>query len=213
MPFQPVPNVAQVQLEYAGGGVTAQNTVYFHRDIGWDEAALSALAEDCVEAWETNVAPDVTQDWGLVQTIATNLESDIGLKQIWKPAAIIPGGLVAQSAPANVSFAIKFSAPRRGRGINGRIFSIGLPENECGLGTLSSTHANALAADWAAFAAEVEAASSCQHVIVHRVVGGVRLPEGIIDSVAGYTFTDLSLDTQKLRLPDHKKAKRRVPTP
>jgi len=213
MPFVPVPNTAQVQMVYAAAGVTAQNTLYFMRDAGWDEASLQALAEDCVEAWETNCAPHVTEDWALVRTIATNLESDVGLKQIWQPALAIQGGIVGVSAPANVTFAVKFAAPRRGRGINGRIFQIGLSETSVGVGTITSVYANAICAGWRDFAAEVEAASDCQHVICHKWAGNEPLDEGFTESVMAYTFSDLSIDSQKLRLPDHKKKKRKEPTP
>lgn len=215
MAFQPVPNVAFVQLEFGAGAITAQNGFYFHRDIGWDEPSLSALAENCVEAWDNNVKSSVTEDWALLRAVATNLESDIGLKQIWTPAVPIEGTILQQAAPANVTFAVKFLAPRRGRGINGRIFPIGLDETQVGAGFITSAYANQLVNAWRLFAEEVELNSNCSQVIVHRVTGGVRTPEGTWDTIAGYGYSDLALDSQKLRLPNHKKAKRRaaVPTP
>lgn len=213
MPFQPVPDTAQVALKFETGGINAQNTVYFHRVEGWNELELQALAEDCVEAWEAQLADTVTADWALIEAVATNLEETIGLKQIWRPAVPIQGTYVGTSSPANVTMAVKFIAPRRGRGISGRVFPIGIPEDVAGAGSLTSAYANNLVNSWAAFANEVETNSDCQHVIVHRVAGGVRLPVGTIDSVAGYAYTDLSIDSQKLRLPNHRKQKRPSPGP
>lgn len=208
MPFQPVPDVAQVQLKFQTGGINAQNTVYFHRSDGWTELELQALAEDCVEAWEAQLADTVTADWALIETVATNLEETVGLKQIWRPAVPIQGTYIGTTAPANVTMAVKFVAPRRGRGISGRVFPIGIPEEVAGAGSITSAYANNLVNSWAAFAGEVETNSDCAHVIVHRVVGGIRLPVGVFDTVSGYAYSDLSIDSMKLRLPNHRKAKR-----
>lgn len=210
MPFQPVPDTALVQLVMAAGGINAQNTVYFRKEGGWDVGSLQVLAENCVLAWETNVAPVTTSDWALIEAVATNQEATDSTKQIWKPALPIQGEIVLPSGPVNASFAIKFGMPRRGRGISGRIFAVGLPEQEIGPGSITSAHANLLVAAWRDFATDVETAVSCEHVVVHRVINGIRPPTGTPEAVSSYSYTDLSLDSQKLRLPNHKKQKRPI---
>lgn len=211
MPFQPVPDTALVQLMMATGGITAQNTLYFRKVGGWDQATLELLAEQCVLQWDTFVAPVTTADWALVEAIATNQETTDGTKRIWKPAAPIQGDVVSSTAPANVSFAVKFGVPRRGRGISGRVFVTGLDEEQVGAGSIDSALADLIVNAWRDMCGAVETNAGCEHVVVHRVVNGVRLAEAVPEAVSSYSYTDLSLDTQKLRLPNHKKAKR--PTP
>lgn len=208
MPFQPVPDTAQVQLVMAAGGINAQNTLYFRKVGGWDAGSLEVLAEQCTLQWDVFVAPAVTSDWALIEAVATNLEALDGTKKIWKPALPIQGDIALPSGPANASFAIKFGMPRRGRGISGRIFAVGLPESEMGPGSLTSGHANLLVVAWKDFFTNVETEADCEHVVVHRVVAGIVQPIGSAEPVSSYSFTDLSIDSQKLRLPNHRKQKR-----
>lgn len=194
----------------ATGGLTGQNILYYHKAGGFGEGDLQVLAEQVTLAWETNVAPTVTSDWALVEVVATSLDSLDGVKQIWRPAIPIQGGRVENSSPANVSMAVKFGVPRRGRGINGRVFVFGIPETEVGAGFITSTYASAVAAGWRTMQDDVASGALADHVVVHRTVGGVRPPEGDAETVTSYSYTDLAVDSQKLRLPNHRKAKRRA---
>src|SRR5574338_784470 len=161
MAFQPVPDTAECQLMMASGALTGQNTLYFRKVGGWDSASLQVLAEAVVAGWEDNIAAAVSADWALIEVVATNLESTSGIKQIWKPALPIQGTNVSQSAPANATMAVKFGVPRRGRGISGRVFHFGIPEDQVGAGFLASAYAQPVANAWRDACADVEVAADC----------------------------------------------------
>jgi hypothetical protein len=44
--------------------------------------------------------------------------------------------------------------------------------------------------------------------VIHRVVGGIKPPDASVTHILSYSLSDYALDSQKDRLPNHKKRRK-----
>lgn len=213
MAFQPVPNCATLVIKYQNTeGEKAQNDYMFEFAAPPTAANLHDLVEAAQTEWELSIAAQTSRDWSFYEAEARSEDGVILLKDIRRIVPPTPGLLADDTAPNNATLAVKFAIALRGRGLSGRIFAIGLGESTISGGYVSETYATNIVNEHKTFVEFVETAAACTHVVAHRYQGNppVRLPAGVPHEVIGYSYSDLAIDSQKLRLPNHKKRKRRT---
>lgn len=211
MVYQPALGVAEIRMKYLLDFEAAENV--YHVEHGsldpWPLADLEDLAST-FEAWETSDASVVrTVSASLIEVVVTDLTSLTTQRVTRAVSPVITGAVGGDSLPNNATIAIKADINNRGRGKSGRVFWVGLAESQ-----VTANHINTVAGDAIVLAlnnlrADVLALDPAYHmVVVHRVVDGVRPAQADWSAIASFSLTDQTVDSQKNRLPNHKRHKR-----
>lgn len=206
------PKVAQVQLKYLLGGNNLQNDFMVSGEDDWTVESLTDLIA-VFAGWAGTAGADVqSEDIQLIEIIATDLTSLDSPRVASRTDLPIAGTVDSQALPANATWAIIFQTAKRGRGRQGRIFFCGLAENQVDGNQVDGTVAGEILSAYDDLKSLVNAGpNGAELVIGHSVVDGVHLATGTTDPVIAITYTDLVVDSQRDRLPGHKKHKRPSP--
>lgn len=210
--IQDAPGVAQVLMQYTQQNQNLANVynVYKGSPTAWGEPALQALGA-VFNTWEDEVASGerVSQ---VVHTgcIVTDLTSLDASRVTVPQSPPVPGNIGTDGLPNNSTLAIKASTGKRGRGLQGRIFWIGMADVAATGSTVSTTAADLIVSALEQLIGLIHAEDAAYDLVVlHRMVDGIIMPIATHDVILNYHYTDLSMDSQVNRLPNHKKHKRR----
>jgi len=207
---QVVPAVARFEMRYRSSDTTMENVFYVRTSAStWDEATLDDV-ETAMRLWETSTASSFRSDGvGLYEIVATDLTSLFGIRKSYDISPVVTGAL-ANPLPNNVTVALKADIGRRGRGTAGRSFWIGLSEGQTvGPDQIAPIAANNLISSMDSLLADVAGVVPVEGMCIpHFVVDHVRPPSVLADIIVKYTLSDFYLDSQRDRLPGHKKHKR-----
>lgn len=211
MVYQPARGVAEVRMRYLLDFENAENV--YHVEHGsldpWPLADLEDLAST-FEAWEdTDGSTARSVSAHLIEVVVTDLTSLTTQKVTRAVSPVIDGTIGGDSLPNNATLAVKADINNRGRGKSGRVFWIGLAESQVTANTINTAARDAIVLALNNLRADVLALDAAYHmVVVHRVVGGVRPAEADWSAIASFSTTDNTIDSQKNRLPNHKRHKR-----
>jgi hypothetical protein len=173
------------------------------------EALLDTLAALIIDWLTTSWAPNASQGWTAREVILTGLNSLFDPRKSYPVSPVVPGTDVTGALPANCTIAVKEDIGRRGKGVAGRWFWVGMANDQCTedecLPTAGVNITTALNALKTTIASTVGFEGIC---VPHMVVGGVRPPDASSDVITNFLLSDNSMDSQKDRLPFHKKHKR-----
>lgn len=215
MAHQDVPNTVRVEVDYTYDNNNMKNVWHVRTSDIPSDADLTQIGANMQTWLDTDWKP-LAPAGILAQTITcTSLHNLEGPRKVFAIAPPIEGTHSSPALPANVTIAVKADIGTRGRGKSGRTFWVGLCEDQVSNNELAPATATAIinALDqllelMADIGANLEGL-----VIPHFVVGGVRPPVVSTSNVLGYSMANFVTDSQRDRLPGHKKAKRRTPTP
>ena len=198
-PYIPVPDTAQVQLIYTTPGGKAENVIYFAGPAPFDAAALAALAQACEDSWEVNIAPLVSNQITLFETVATDVSSETGA-QVTDPGGI-NGGTVNSALPQNVTIAISFRTDKRGRSYRGRLYHVGLAESQVSGDEITEAFSITLRTAYEDFFSDVATAmdDGTHHVVVSRCQDGDWLTTAEVTDVTTYQV-ETTIDSMRRRL-------------
>lgn len=206
---QVVPAVARFELRYQLPDNVVENVYYVRTSESiWSEASMDAV-EAAFESWETSTASALRNDaCSLFEIVATDLTSLFGLRKSYPVTPPITGTL-ANPSPANVTIAIKADIGRRGRGVSGRTFWVGMADGQTDGNTIGVVDLNLIVTALNTLNSNIAAIAPIECMCIpHFVVGGVRPPSVLADCITQYLASDVFVDSQRDRLPNHKKHKR-----
>lgn len=214
LPYQSVPDVAQFQMIYAADGQRVQNDLYFHKEGDWAQADLNAAIAAIGTEWASSWQALLPTEMELSQIIGTGLTSLDSPRVAGELPAPLPGTNVSPALPLNVTLAIKLQTASRGRGRNGRIFWPALCEAQVVANEASAAFVtDAVDAVISLQGVVVASGPGITPVVVHRYRNGARLMPGEFSAIVEVVSTDRYIDSQKNRLPFHKKHKKKVVAP
>lgn len=212
MATQPCPNIAQAQLQFYSDNELIEHSLYFEKDTGWTSGSITALAAEVGTQWATTVMPDYPEEVALYRCIATDLTSLEGSRAVYELPVPAAGSIIGGPTPNNVCFAMQLGTGSRGRGKQGRLFIGPLARADVTADKWLEARAEATATDIQSVATAVEAAlPGANWVVLSRYSGGVKRANGIGLPVLSVGYSNLLTDSQKDRLPQHKKRKKRTP--
>jgi len=209
------PNTVAVQMFYTVGGEIVENVYHAHKDSAWDLTSLGALAAAFV-SWETSDAADQrSEQVSLIRVVATDLTDLTSGRVDNKLVAPVDGTIVSPALPGNVTWAVKQNIGERGRGRNGRTFWIGLAETQVIGNIIDTATANSIQTALNALITDIPAAVPGAALgVMHRPPGDPPIGEATFSPTQSFTYTDLFVDSQRDRLPGHKRHKKpATPTP
>jgi len=112
------------------------------------------------------------------------------------------------AAPANSTIAIKLDTGLRGRGRNGRVFWFGVAEEDVDIGEIHSGESDDIIAAVDQLIVDVGAFEDAVLCVMHTQRDNVPLNPFEQSAVLRAAITDKALDSQRDRLPGHKRRKR-----
>lgn len=188
MPFQPVPNVAQIKLEGIVDGCQTINDICFEISGGAIDPVNIQTITGLAGAWfATTLAPNLSEDWAPVRAIGVDLGSPTGSTASVGLGGV--GGVTGEAAPNNVAACISLRTAQRGRSGHGRNFIPGIPNSLITLNTLDTGFINDLTTAYLELVGAGTFAAGWQLVVVSRRTAGSLRAEGLPIPVVDVLFT------------------------
>lgn len=209
MAHQNILNAVKIELNYFMQTNNASNIMHA-RATGPITLALLDTLETVLKDWlTTEWATLASTTWSAQSIILTGENSLFDPRKAYPLSPAIAGTLTGGALPANATLAVKANIGRRGKGVNGRVFWVGLDGSQVTDNFIGSTEGNAIVAALNALNASVAALVGFEGLCVpHLVVGGAHPPDASSDIIVDFSLADNAVDSQKDRLPFHKKRKR-----
>lgn len=196
MTFVAAPGIVSFAGIWSLDNQVVENTFAYHMAGAIDDAVLHAMATTYASWANTNkfLWPTNAQ---LLKMYARDLTSQFSFSYEGVPLVPVTGTKTGITLPSNVSFAVKRETGLAGRKNRGRVYWIGLTDGD------RSDDNHITAGRALAFVTGLTSLMSAQlsdngatEVIYHRFVG-TGTP------IIGYTYSDLTIDAMRRRLPDH----------
>lgn len=200
MPFVPTPNVALCELNYDWDGQRVNNTLWFeNQGVEFDITTLGTLANALSTYWQGSMMLELSNQITFRGVIAYAQFSDTA--PAVASAGVSVDGLVGDSTQANnVSWAVKFNTAARGRSGRGRNFVPGIPKASIVRNTVDAAFASNILLVYNNILVEPTLADFAW-VVVSHFSGGAPRAAGLVQAVTGATYSDLTVDSQRRRLP------------
>lgn len=204
-------NTVQVVMQYRSGGEIVENVYHVHGGSSWDATEILALL-GAFESWESTSASLMRSDQvSLFRIVGTDLTSLAAARVDLQLATPVDGQDVSPVLPNNVTFALKANIGERGKGRNGRTFWIGLGESFVVGSLMDTAHADSIQSALNTLITDVAAAvPGASLAVLHQRQGGIPITPAVTSDILSFTYTDLTTDSQRDRLPGHKRHKRTV---
>lgn len=200
MLYIPVPNTAEAAIGFNWVDQLVNMVLNFEFPGAVTEAVLTALADAIFASWDAHLQDDQGNDIALENCRCTDLTSASGASVIETPAAPIVGTHTGGSVNLNTAFVISHHTPLRGRSFRGRSYFPGFPDDaQENAGQSTDLARTSILADFVDFIDDIEAAMSCEHVVVSRFTLGAPRVTGVTTPITGYS-ANVDFDSQRRRL-------------
>jgi len=200
MPFQRVPNTAEIVIRGTLGGQNVVNTFYAEFSGGYDQSDLDELANQ-VDDWVNDEwLPIISNKYTYNSTDVRGLDQEFDLTSSNNDSTGV-GAISGDAVPNNVTLSIKRRSNFTGRGARGRIFVAGIPEDAVDTPNhISDAFATAMEDALNAMQGYLTTANAVG-VIVHRISGGTPLATAVVFTLIEWVVMDQVIDSMRRRLP------------
>lgn len=200
-------------MGYQSSDTNMENVYYVHKVSPWSQIDVAAIVTAFTN-WETsNAAAQRGAYVELVRVTATDLTSLSGVRIDDQLVAPIPGTRSSTPLPANVTFAVKANIGKRGRGTNGRTYWIGLTEGQILDDQMQAAAAGLIVTALETLISDISGAVAGSALgVIHQFINRIWQPNAPFDPIVNYAYTDLNLDSQRDRLPGHKRHRKPATT-
>lgn len=203
MPFQPVPETAQIDIVFSQNGVIVQNSFYARHPGGYSIVNLQALADDIDTAVPVTWLPRMASDCTYLRTDVRGLANANDLVAT-QDANSAPGDDPISPLPNNVAFAIKKTSGLTGRAARGRTYWLSIPRDK-----LDSSNENLVDATYitnivgavGSIRTNINSTGNWEAVLVSRFLNNEKRTEGETFPWTGENAVNNIIDTQRGRLP------------
>lgn len=201
MPFVPVPGCARVTLDFiSASGDDAANVFHVQDD---DELfatyARCLVCANVIETWATTWWDAIASSaWSLdlITVRAMNMEEDVVATKV----SAATGAVVQDALPSQVTLAISFRTGMTGRSNMGRLFHVGLRQNQTSGSYLDPGEVTAIIECYIELR-DALAAAQFQLVIASFQEDGILKDPATVRAVTDIILTDTILDSQDRRTP------------
>lgn len=206
MPSVTTPHVAQVGILFqdAAADSKCENTLYVEDPTDSLFSDYAGFAAQVQSAANAHLLPVLADDVYLTGVVIEDQRSAPYAGIVFPQAAMAGAVATGTRAQPNVaSLAIKKSTGVPGRNGRGRWYWPAWNANQYSAQNLIlASAADSWVAALAAMQAAIEAGTyPCKVGIVSKIVGGAPRPNGVFYQITGWSYTDLTVDSQRRRLP------------
>lgn len=206
MAVTPVPKCIQVNFNMLADGQLVENTFYVQCTDEPTGSDIQTVLEAGIAQWITSFQPLLPLTCGLFEVVGVSLTGLGGARAIAQVNPPEDGSNVSTPAPLNATLALKRSGAMRGRGLSGRIYWPQLAEGQYeGDRVTDAFIADALVAVQALSDALAAAAPAGATAVIAHKTGAHA---GTSTEIAAWSAADGYIDSQRNRLPRHKRHKK-----
>lgn len=211
-----ITDTVRLEIRYFMQNNNASNVMHVGYTTAPSVAELNGLCGAVADWLGTDWKPLSSQDWSANEILATDLGGPLGRRTDFPISPIIIGDGTDQAMPANATIAVKADTGIRGRGRSGRVFWVGLGESAVDGNQIGpSVHTGILLA-LNSLNVAITALDNFTGLVVpnsFQTVAGHQhhLNPATSYPVEAFALTNDYIDSQKDRLPFHKKKKRKLP--
>lgn len=207
MPFVPVANTLMIESVYELDGQIVENTAYFLKPGGWDEASISAMLADVRDFIISDLLPLLSSIIQLVRVVGTLLDAADSIAVTLNVNPPSPGLDASGANPNNVTYTVTQFTSHRGRSNRGRNYVPGIPISAMDGPNVVTTDFRVALIEYYDGLFAVGTANGAIMGVVTRFSGvdsaGKAIPRtvGGISAITGFGTFDAILDSQRRRLP------------
>lgn len=205
-PTVPIPHCVKVELRHLADGQSVYNTFYAQCPVEPNFAECEDMANAAVTAWAANWQAHLPTTIELAEVVATTLTGLTSPRADVQVTPPLVGTNIGAALPLNVTLAIKRATGNRGKGRNGRIYWPCLMEGQVSQDRVDVTEVDVIATAVQAMGTAIAngGPAGTEDVVAHQH-GSLA---GTSTRVQSYLASDNYVDSQRDRLPRHKKHKR-----
>jgi len=192
-------------MQFEQGEANYENVYHVTCEVVPSVGLLDTIA-NAFTLWEMESGKlNRSNDVSLVQVKVTDLTSLDGPTFTDPVNPPIVGNRASQALPANATFAVKADIGKRGRGRAGRVFWVGLAEDQVDENTVTDLARVSIVDALNELITVVDAIPACTLAVLSRYLNGALRDEGIGFTIVTFSATDNVVDSQRNRLPNHRK--------
>lgn len=200
MPFIPTPNVALCTLAYDWDLQHVSNNLWFNQESGeFTVESLTTLATELTDYWATTMMPQLSDRLTFRGVVAYSQFSE-SAPAVEVSAGVVAGGVAEQPLPNNVAWAVKFNTAGRGKSFRGRNYVPGIPRSAVENNIVDEAFADNILLVYNGILTSGPLAP-WSWVVVSHFTGGAPRAAGLASAVLSASFSDLTVDSQRRRLP------------
>lgn len=207
----PAPGVLEIKASYLQGQQILQNTFHVHKAGAWTPQDISDVI-DAYVAWEgASAKGQRSNTCALAEVRAADLTSPTANYAARNVSPAIFGSRPSQNLPENVTLAVQAGTGKRGRGQQGRVFWIGLCEDQTDGSQMISGRADDIVGALNTLKDSLNGTAGGTMVTLHSRLNGAPLNPRTSTNIGTYGVSDLTTDSMRDRLPNHRRHKRSTP--
>jgi hypothetical protein len=199
--FQPVGLTARVQMIFSQAGKNVENVWHVTRAaipfVAPDLGAIAAVYASWYGTYLRNFQPT---GCSFVKLVLTDLTASTSPQLEYVSGLPLAGTGSGAELPMNATVAVRINTALRGRSYRGRIFHVGLMENQVVGSFIGSSFLAPLVSCYTQLNTQLQAAGY-ELSVVSYVSAKVRRAAGLATLVSSITI-DGGVDSQRRRLPD-----------
>jgi len=206
MPFVPVPDVIEVDVNYTLDGQIVQNTMYFHSSTGWDASSISTWLSDMKDLIASDLMPFLSSALELFELVGKLLDAASSISATFGAFTPVSGSDINSMLPNNSTYTISFRTGLSGRSFRGRNYIPGLTSGSVSGNVIDSTTRTGIL-DFYTTLRALAISSGYEMVVVSRFSGvdvnGDPIPRvtGLATEILSFGTADFTVDSQRRRLP------------
>jgi hypothetical protein len=203
MAFIPGTRVALAEVRGELDSQRVENTLYFRITENWTGSLLQELADGVRDWYVANILPNICAAFELREVVATDLTSNTGPTATSVPATATFGSNTGEPAPSNVAVTVSFRTAGRGRSSRGRNYVMAIPNTVIAVNTITSDYAQALVDGYTALLESSIAIGTGEAIwgVFSRFHNNAPRTEGVFSPITRVVVVDLTVDSQRRRLP------------
>lgn len=200
MPFIPILNTVQAELVYTWNQQTCQNVLHFEASGSLSVDNMLELGAHLVDWYDVHMQPLHHNSCRLNTIRLTDMTVEFAPALDYTVSLPLVGTIGGNSMPNNVSLSLTKRTIYRGRNYRGRVYQVGLAEEQVDGNTVLSGPVGALIAAWEQLLAFTTTSESWEMVVASKYQGNVARPEAVTTPVINFS-SDGIVDSQRRRLP------------
>lgn len=198
MPFQPVPQVVEVNINQRLHGEQVQNNLHLIAYSPWTQERMQVAAGEVATWVGDTLYAYLSNQLTMVSIKVTDLSGQEAGVYEFVPTVPVAGQVGQPALPGNAACVVSFRTALRGRSGRGRNYIAGIAEGDVNGNQFANTFVQAMGNSYGALAAGL-GAQAMYHVVVSRFFNGNPRPEGRAAAVTSY-LVDGFVDSQRRRL-------------
>lgn len=199
MPFIPIPNTAEVAVRCLQDGQAVANVWHVRYQGEPTNTIMTTIASTTILAWQDLLRGTISSTVTLVEVSVVDQSVFGGVAALLAPASNNTGTNASPPMPNPTTISVKKNTGRAGRSFRGRIYHVGLCDNQIDANRLLPTAVTAIASAYNGFIARY-VAINCEWVVASLQTNNAPRTVGLVTPITGLSV-DPVVDNQRRRAP------------